>query len=221
VTGPPYPHPNPAPGSNAIGSFVIGVSPIGDIAAFDVWSTIISQYANSPILTKMILNFSAYVDETANLDAFFDNIWNINTAQGYGLDVWGRILGVSRILQVAVGTFFGFSGPSGSSGDSFNTQAFFSGQPLTSNFALSDSAFRTLLFAKALSNISDGSVKSINAILLALFPNRGNCYATDGHDMTMTYTFAFFLTSVELAIIGQTGVLPKPVGVTSQVVQPP
>src|SRR5579871_5512746 len=100
MTGPAYP-PAPGPGSNAIGSFEIGVSPVGTIPAFDYLQTIISQYANSPILTQLIANFDQYIDPTKNLDAFFDLIWNVDTAQGYGLDVWGRIVGVTRVLQVA------------------------------------------------------------------------------------------------------------------------
>lgn len=218
MSGPPVPR--PIVGSNAIGTFKIGVSPIGTIPPFDTWSTIISQYANSPIITTILLNFFSALDETKQLDEFFDDIWNINTAIGYGLDVWGRRLGVNRVVQVAVATNFGFQGPSGASGDAFNTQAFFSGGVLTNNFALSDQSYRTLLFAKALSNISDGSIPGINQILLALFPGRGNCFATDGLNMTMTYTFTFPITSVELSMISQTGVLPKPVGVLATVVHP-
>ena len=80
----------PRPGSNAIGSFIIGVSPIGTIIPFDYWATIISQFANSPILTQLIANMDSYLDQTANLDAFYDLIFNVATAQGYGLDVWGK-----------------------------------------------------------------------------------------------------------------------------------
>src|SRR4051812_42839886 len=90
----------PRPGSNAIGSFSIGVSPIGTIPSFDYWLTVISQYANSPILDTLVQNINESIDPTVNIDAFFDNMWNIDTAIGYGLDVWGRILGVSRTLAV-------------------------------------------------------------------------------------------------------------------------
>lgn len=207
------------PGSNAIGRFIIGVSPIGDIEVFDRWQTIISQFANSPILMQLLENFDSYIDQTVNMASFFDNIWNIDTAQGYGLDVWGRIVGVVRTLKVATtGDYFGFKEATPGS-EPFGVASFYAGLPLTSNFDLPDSSFRTLIFAKALSNISDGSVKSINQLLINLFPNRGNCFVTDGQDMTMAYTFQFFLTPVELAIIGQSGVLPKPVGVLSTINQ--
>jgi hypothetical protein len=220
MSGPPYPHPNPVPGSNAIGLFTIGISPIGDIAAFDYWQTVISQYANSPILTQIISNFFQYIDQTANLDSFFDLMWNVDTAQGYGLDVWGRIVGVSRTLRLpANGRFLGFEEAGGLTVDPFNQSPFYNGLSLVNNLVLTDTQFRTLVFAKALSNISSGSIPSINQLLLNLFPNRGNCYVTDGENMTMTYTFNFVLTNVEIAIITQSGILPKPVGVLASVVQ--
>ena len=77
MSGPPYPHPNPAPGSNAIGVFRIGVSPIGDITPFDVWTTMISQYANSETIAALVTNMAQYVDPTANFDEFYDVIWNV------------------------------------------------------------------------------------------------------------------------------------------------
>ena len=208
----------PRPGSNAIGSFIIGVSPIGTIIPFDYWDTVLNQYANSPILTTLIGNMDEYLDQTANLDSFFDNMFNVATAQGYGLDCWGKIVNVSRTLDVpGDGVYFDFE-ESGLSGNPFNTESFFSGQQLTNNFILADSAYRVLIYAKALANICDGSIPAINQILLRLFPNRGNCYVTDGLDMSMTYTFKFTLSPVEQAIVAQSGALPKPTGVSATVV---
>jgi hypothetical protein len=220
MSGPPYPHPNPAPGSNAIGEFVIGVSPIGTISAFDVWSTILSQYANSPTLSSLCSNMAQYLDQTTNFDDFFDFIWNVDTAVGRGLDIWGRIVGVQRVLHVPTGTrYFGFEEAGGLTVDPFNQSPFYSGATLTDNFYLSDDAFRILIFAKALANISDGSIKAINQLLINLFPNRGNAYVIDNLDMTMTYRFSFHLTPVEAAIMEQTGVLPTPTGVLANVEQ--
>jgi len=216
-TGPPYPHPNPVPGSNAIGFFEIGVSPIGTIPPFDFWKTVISQYANSPILTQLLENFNDYIDQTQNLDNFFDLIFNVDTAQGYGLDVWGRIVNVSRTVNIpGNAAYFGFEE---ASAFGFGQQSFFTGTPITSNFQLSDSAYRILIFAKALSNICDGSIPSTNQLLLNLFPNRGDCYVTDNQNMTMTYTFKFALTTVELAILEQSNVLPTPAGVSFTIAQ--
>jgi hypothetical protein len=245
MSGPPYPRP-PVGIPNGIGQFAIGQSPIGTQPSFDVWDTIISQYANSPILTTLILDLNEYIDQTQNLDAFYDYVMNIATAQGYGLDVWGRIVGVNRVLQVQVGNWFGFQEASPSS-YTFGQGSFYSGTPLTSNFTLSDQAYRTLIYAKAAANITDGSIPAINRILMMLFPNRGNCYVTDGfttsgwfgfaesqnasgfnqasfysgstiETMVMTYTFTFPLSPVELAIVGNSGVLPKSTGVKASIV---
>lgn len=223
MTGPPYPP--PVYGGVPIGEFQIGVSPIGaSPPKFNPWKTIVSQYANSPTLTRLVENMLDYVDQTANVDAFFDMVFNVDTAQGWGLDVWGRIVGVSRVLNVQdAGTYFGFA-QQGVGADDFGPggmSPFYSGAPLTDNFALTDDAFRVLIYAKALANISDGSIPAINQLLVNLFPNRGNCYVTDGGNMTMTYTFQFLLTPVEQAIVESSGVLPKPVGVSASVVVNP
>lgn len=204
--------------------FTIGVSaiggpdPIGNVESFDVWRTVLSQYANSAVLTRLIENMESYLDQTSNFDSFYDLVMNVDTAQGYGLDVWGRIVDVSRTLSVqAEGNYLGFQ-EAGQTAQPFNQAPFFSGQQINNNFVLTDSAYRVLIYAKALANICDGSIPAINQILLNLFPNRGNCYVVDNLDMTMTLKFDFTLSSVELAILSQTGVLPKSTGVSLDIV---
>jgi hypothetical protein len=217
MSGPPYP-PLPGPGSNGIGEFAIGESQIGDIAPFPYRQTILSQYANSPIITQLIDNFFAYLDQTQNLDSFYDLIMNLDTAQGYGLDVWGRIVGVNRVLQIPSATWFGFQeslpgcdtwndagpvtyGPSLGFAEATDENGFgwgvfglqkdfvnpkdtgaplYSGESLTQNYTLSDKSYRLLIIAKAAANITNGSIPAINKILVSLFPNRGNCYVTEG-----------------------------------------
>jgi hypothetical protein len=184
-------------------------------------STIISQYATSPTINRLISNFNEYIDPSADIDAFFDLIWSVNTAVGYGLDVWSRIVGVGRVLQVSsTPKFFGFNEASNVSADPFNTSPFYSGQQISQNFILADDGFRVLIFAKALANICDGSIPAINQILLTLFPGRGNCYIADGLNMTQTYTFLFHLTPVEAAIVSQSGILPRSTGVSSTMTAP-
>jgi hypothetical protein len=245
-SGPQYPPLVLGAGSNSTSSFNLGLDPIGDIIPFNVWSTIISQYANSPIIDTLIQNFQAYLDQTKNLSNFYDMIWNIATAQGHGLDVWGRIVGVNRILNIATGAWFGF-GEALPSSLPFNQGVFYNGSSLTTSYSLTDQTFRELIMAKAMFNISNGSIGAINYILRSLFPNRGNCYVTDGIQsagyfgfaeatnclpfnqgvfyngeaipfMSIQYVFWFQLSPVELSIVQTSGVLPKPVGVASSVV---
>lgn len=219
MTGPSPPFPRLPPGSNAIGRFAVGVSQIGTIAQMDPWETIQAQWANSPILTTLILNMWSYIDPTEWFDDWWSDVMNLPTAFGFGLDILGRIVGVGRVLKLSTAVYFGFEeatpGPLG-----FNSGVpFYNGESSTTNFALADAPYRVLILAKALSNITDGSMRSINAILSALFPGRGNAYVTNGQDMTMQLVFNFTLTPVELAIIEQSGAIPIPVGVSFTVVQ--
>jgi hypothetical protein len=243
-TGPPYPAPDPL--SNAIGRFAIGVSGIGDQPLFDIWQTVQSQYANSPIITTLITNFASYIDQTQSFDAFFDLIMNVDTAVGYGLDVWGRIVGVNRIIKIITPLpYFGFEESQEAVG--FNQAPFYSGQSITTSFTLTDQGYRLLILVKAFANISQCSIQMLNKMLLTLFPHRGNCYVTEGSApgtwfgfkestdgvgfnqapfysgqsilrMVMTYTFQFALSPLELAIVQSSGVLPKPTGVKASVV---
>lgn len=219
MAGPPYPRyaPGSAPGQNAISSFVIGISPIGTISPYDIWQTVISQYANSPIIDALIEDFAQAVDPTENFDNFYDTIFNWETAVGVGLDIWGAIVGIGRVITLPSNDdYLGFQ--EARSWQPFGQASFYSGTTVTNNYSLIDSAFRLLLQAKASANLWDGSIPALNSILLNLFPGRGNCYCTDGLNLTMTYTFKFALQPIDLAIVSS-GVLPRPPGVSVTVVQ--
>lgn len=187
-------------------------SALGPIA-FDVMQTVISQYANSPVLLALLQRLNSALDQGANIERFYADVWDLNTAVGYGLDVWGRIVGVSRIVRVPITP--GFLGWNEATDALTFGYGIWAGRgSLTNNYALSDDAFRRLIFAKAALNITDGSVPAINRALMTLFPDHGNCYVRDDGDMAMTYVFGATLTPLELSIVSQSGVLPKPVGVT-------
>ncbi|POS10237.1 DUF2612 domain-containing protein [Burkholderia gladioli] len=188
----------------------------------DVEKTILSQYANSPTLCQLIKNFDQYIDPTADIDAFLANIWNIETAVGKGLDIWGKIVGLEngRYLKVPYDEVpFGFNESGIDSSDAFGVGTFFTGTNLTRNFALSDTAFRTLILVKAMANISDGSIPGYNQLLRNLFAGRGRCYINDLGNMMFRYTFEFYLEVYEIAILTQSGALPRPTGVLASIVQ--
>ena len=180
----------------------------------NVQQTIISQYADSPIMQSMIAGYNSALDPSANFEEFYNNIWNIKTAVGFGLDLWGRIVGVSRIIQVPIGSFFGFS-----EGDynPFGISPFYSDISSTQSYPLSDSAFRLLIYAKALSNISDSSTPSYNKVLMTLFPGRGNCYVSDTGGMNSRLTFEFYLFPFEISILKQSNAFQSPCGVQFEI----
>ena len=179
----------------------------------DWQQTVLTEYLKDPVMASIFESWNESIDPSAYYDEFYDSIWNVDTAVGYGLDLWGRIVGVGRVLQLGDQKYFGFAEATTLSADPYNQSPFYSGQPLTSNYALTDAGFRTLIYAKALANISDNSVPSVNRILMTLFAGRGNAWVADNGGMQITYTFSFLLTPVESAIVTQSGVLPKGTGV--------
>lgn len=212
MSGPDYPA-DPAPGSNAIGLFQIGVSPVGDIPLFNPWTTTIVQYANSPGIDSEIGSLFAALDLTETFDSFFDNYWNVDTAQGIGLDILGRKVGVSRVLELSAGTFFGFEEAAQPQSAGFNQGApFWTGTTINNNYILADQQYRILILAKAFVNIMPCTIPNLNQLLLGMFPGQ-YAYVVDNGGMQMHYVFEFTPTPLQLAIIENSGVLPKPDGV--------
>lgn len=182
----------------------------------NVEQTIISQYGNSATITQLVKNMDQYIDPRADLTAFYEYVWNVNTAQGFGLDTWGRIVNIKRTLLIpAQVSYFGFS-EAGAQAQPFNQAPFYDGVPPTSQtYYLADEAYRTLILTKALANISATNSPSLNQMLQNLFGARGRCYVNDMGNMAVRYTFEFDLTPTEFAIITQSGALPRPAGVSS------
>jgi len=188
---------------------------VSDDYFFNPSVTLLSQYANSPILLQLIDDFAQWLDPARPFNEFFALMWDIDSAQGYGLDVWGRILGVGRVLAVPSGQFLGFQ--QDADAQPFGFGILYHAAQLTNNVALTDEAYRALLLAKAALNITDSSIPSINNIMLSLF---GQGYVRDNGDMTLTYVFTESLTPVQTAIVYQSNVLPKPTGVSFTVEVP-
>lgn len=182
--------------------------------------TLISQYANSPTLVQLINNMDEYINPEADFDAFYDFVWNVETAQGFGLDIWGRIVGVdSRELTIpSDDAYIGFdeayldatrdTGP-----QPFDQAPFWSGGESTQTYRLTDIAYRKLILVKALANISDSSAPSLNQLLSNLFRDRGRCYVLDMGDMEMRLVFEFSLEPYEYAILTQSNAIPRPAAV--------
>lgn len=151
----------------------------------DVEQTIISQYGNSSAISQLIQGMNACIDPRADIDNFYDVVWNVDTAQGFGLDIWGRIVGLPTGRNIFT-------------------------NPVT---VLDDDLFRQLIFLKALSNISITSSPTFNQLLQNLFAGRGKAYVSDQGSMQMRYTFEFLLEPFEIEIMSQPDIFLRPAGV--------
>ncbi len=155
------------------------------------WSrTLLSRFAGSPILVSLISSFEAAMDPHANIEAFLQYIWNVKTAVGYGLDVWGTIVGVSRVVP--------------------------SSPPIT----LEDPDYQTLILVKAAANIGNVTIPTLNRLLRAIFDGSGLVYVQDNLNMTLTYVFLFSPTAAQFAIVEYSGVMPRPAGVLIDIAWP-
>lgn len=185
----------------------------------NVLQTVVSQYQNSPTLLALIQDMDAYIDPSVDIQAFYDYCWNVDTAQGFGLDLWGRIVGVGRTLEIPADIDgFGFNGQ-GVGAEPFGQGVFNGGANTTQTYSLSDDAYRTLILVKAASNISNCTVRSMNALLQLLFAGYGRCYVQDYGQMQMGYVFEFPLSPVQRAIVINSGALPRAAGVQALLVE--
>lgn len=189
--------------------------------------SLISQYANSPTLVQLLNNMNEYIKPDTDFDQFYSFVWNVETAQGFGLDIWGRIVGVGRQLTIpGAGEYLGFDEAytpetAETGAQPFGQAPFFVENPQTQTYTLADDAYRILIMVKALSNISDSSARSINQLLQNLFQSRGRCYVNDLGNMQMRFTFEFFLRPFEMAILTQSNAIPRPAAVGVYIAQIP
>lgn len=188
----------------------------------NVEQTIISQYANSPTIVALIKNMNQYIQPHTDFEAFYNFVWNVDTAQGFGLDIWGRIVNISRTLQIPQDPiYFGYKEALPGSFP-FNDQPFYLGIPsATQAYVLSDDAYRQLILVKALANISATTAPSLNQILQNLFAGQGRCYVVDLGHMQMRYVFEFLLSPYQFAIMTTSSALPHGAGVSISLMNTP
>lgn len=177
----------------------------------NIEQTLISQYANSPIICQLISDFNERIDPTAEIDDFYRLVWNLNTAQGIGLDFWGRVVGIERNVQINDKNQF-----IGSTLAAEDLHQFRVG----TTHLMNDEMFRTMIFLKAMSNIIYATAPNINRLLSALFEKRGRAYFVKNGTMMARYVFEFNLTPVEKAVIISTDLLPRPTGVLVDFYEP-
>ena len=135
--------------------------------------TLLSQYCDSPTIKGILSSFNDAIDPSADLAQFYYNIFNVATAVGNGLDIWGAIVGVSRYLQISATPYLGFeeayTAPTASTGPQpFNQAPFYNGVVATTTFALSDTQYRQLILVKAAAHISKHKYSIKNSFALCI-----------------------------------------------------
>ena len=148
-----------------------------DFTSFDTWDiaeTVQSQYATSKRMRAVIDAFWQAINPKSDIDLLYKKLVNPRTAEGWGLDIWGRIVAIGRsYLAVEDDTpYFGFDPPGDVVNprlDNFGNAPFY--KQVLGKVRLGDTAFRTYVFLKALINISNSSLASLNQAVKLLFPD--------------------------------------------------
>lgn len=159
-----------------------------------------SQYSASTRIISILESCREHILPDADIVSFFDNIFNIETASGVGLDIWGNIIGVSRFVP--------------------------NYQDDTVVYTLTDEQYRNVLFYKAGANIMDSTLYSLNYLLKKLYPdyqcfvrNQNNYVNDDGryydsNPMEIEYVFIDTdLSDLEKSIFSLVGAFGKGAGV--------
>ena len=181
-------------------------------ATTDMWQhkTGMRQYDNSPIINSILDYLGENFSYKNIVDQFYDMAWNIETCQGVWLDIWGRKVGISRLVQVPSSDYFGFNG---GIGQPFNSAPFYNGDVSGVAYWIEDAPYRLMILAKAFLNITDCTIPDINKMLKIMFNGRGRCFVSDLFNMQMVYEFYFTLAPWELSIMLYGQILPRPSGV--------
>ena len=148
-----------------------------DFTSFDTWDiaeTVQSQYATSKRMRAVIDAFWQAINPKSDIDLLYKKLVNPRTAEGWGLDIWGRIVAIGRsYLAVEDDTpYFGFDPPEGVKNErlnSFGNAPFY--KQIMGKVRLADTMYRTYVFLKALINISNSSLASLNQAVKLLFPD--------------------------------------------------
>ena len=180
----------------------------------NIGQTIIGQYANSPTIRGIIERMDDAVDLSAEFDTFRSYVMDIDTAQGFGLDYLGRIIGLPREVR---------TGKSAAIIDIAIIDASIIDDTTsgTASILMSDDEYRIALRLKAYKNISRANVETVNTQLRMLAAGRGNAFVHDIGDMSITYYFDCALTSLEVALIKNTDMMIRPSGADAYLVQAP
>ena len=123
-------------------------------------------------------SFWEAITPDADINEIYKKMVNPETAEGFGLDVWGRIVAIGReYIAVDESTkYLGINPPAGVVNprlNSLNNAPFY--RRVDGKVRLADTAYRTNIFIKAMINIGTGTLASINEMLSFMFPDTKIC----------------------------------------------
>lgn len=151
--------------------------------------SILWQYDKAEKLKTLIYQKQAWYKKNVTdfIMDFFNNIFNIRTANDFGLSIWGKLLNFNRqVVNRNDGTIIN----------------------------LSTEQYRFLLLGQILKFKMNCTVPEINKYLSLIFNDTENkCYVIDNYDMSMQYIIEAPISDEIQVLIDNVDFLPRPAGV--------
>ena len=152
----------------------------------DLSKVILWQYDSAPKFKKLVEGEQAFMDDavTKFWNDFNTNVFNLGTCNTFGLELWGKLLGVARPTYLDGGVEHEYS----------------------------DEQYRLVLQARIYLLTFDGSIYSLNKFFKMLFPEYP-VIITDNYDMPVSIGFVQEPTDEIKIIFRDENFLPRPAGV--------
>lgn len=181
----------------------------------DFSDVILWQYDRATNLKNLMANKQEFYDD--NVDDFFsnwyNNVFNIDTANHFGLIIWALILGCTEYVELT---------------SKIGQKAFGYGQYHKnfheSNFALSNyiyslptESLRKVVKAQMYNFNSNGSLYDINKVLNAIYPENQPYAMYDKETNVLTYHFPIPLSDEDMNIVMFSNMFPAPLGVKRRI----
>ena len=171
----------------------------------DVMQVLIWQYNDAEKLQSIIQNKQNWLDENVRdfWQNWYNDVFDLDTANDFGLQVWAAILGMQFVLKEDIPTLiFGFNP---------NAQNFNNGVFLPSGeLALSTEQKRMLLKLRYRQITSNATIDEIHRAVSQILPTAG---VIDAFDMSVLLTYPTIPDSQILYILDNYDVIPRPAGV--------
>jgi hypothetical protein len=181
----------------------------------DLLRAILWQYDRSVNLQALLQEKKAWYD--ANQTAFWEDwrrdVFDLRTANQFGLVVWSIILGFPLYVNTAPPVDQDPWGFEGSGAVNFDNGNFV--DPNGSSVMLPIATQRRALQLRYFQLTSSGTVPEVNRMLKYVFGDLGSAFLLDYRNMSQAYVFNFPVTWDLAYLFNHYDVLPRPAGVRS------
>lgn len=171
----------------------------------DITQVLLWQYNNATRLQQIIENKQTWINENVSTfwDTYYSNIFNVRTANDFGLEVWAIILGIDfPITDVDMDSIFGFD----TGYQNFENGNFF----LYGTAILTTEQKRIIIQLMYLKYVSNGTIDDTTKAIRSLYPT---AMALDNMDMTITLAIGELPSNDIEVILDTYDIIPRPAGV--------